>query len=71
MRNSLVHDAGIPSARFLKDTADFTFFDPYRGLPPDTAIPFTGELLRDLVEPAISISFDLIESVDNWIKLHK
>jgi hypothetical protein len=69
-RNVIVHSAGCIDEAFVKDRKDkggITPLNCIRGKNLGYRIPFTGKIVRHLVDPVIPLGFDLVRAVDQWL----
>ncbi len=67
VRHLLVHRAGIVDQKFIDSTRGVPMF---AGVEIRKPLPIDGELVRDLVNPAVEKSVSLIQAVDNWLQSH-
>ena len=78
LRNALVHSAGKIDERFQKDREGIKVFgssikinipqlDQIRGKKEGYELKFNGAMVRSLVDPAVSLGFQLVKSVDEWL----
>lgn len=70
VRNVLVHKAGIIDKVFFDDSKDVPVLVPLRALGEGKEILLTGKRVRDLIDPAIPVGFELLNSVDDWLFSH-
>ena len=78
LRNALVHSAGKIDERFQKDREGIKVFgssikipipqlDQIRGKKEGYELKFNGTMVRSLVDPVVSLGFQLVKSVDEWL----
>ena len=80
VRNVLVHSAGQIDDWFVKDRKNsdrlaipkgkMRPLDCIRGTAIGYRIPFTGKLVRRLIDPVTPLGFDLVRAVDKWLVTH-
>jgi len=69
LRNVLVHRGGIADEDFCKTVKRFKF-PHFIGIPEQTAISLTGQIVLDVIDPAIKTSVQLAQTVDSWLTKH-
>lgn len=68
LRNLLVHHGGKVDAIFKRDAAYHDSLKQFSLLNDGAIIPFSGPMVVSVIQPAISSGYNLIASVDDWIK---
>lgn len=66
-RNVLVHSGGRIDEMFTKQRAIIPELNSIRGRKKGYLIPFTGSLVRRLVDPTTVLGFGLVRTVDEWL----
>lgn len=71
VRNVLVHSGGAIDDWFVKDRRGMTPLKCIRGKALGYKIPFTGKMVRHLIDPVTPLGFNLVRAVDKWLVDHK
>ncbi len=67
IRTQLVHDAGIATAAFQKQTKKFTF---WKDVPQGKVLPLDGQKVRQMIDAIIIAGNQLLLAIDGWIAAH-
>lgn len=70
LRNVIVHRASKADDQFLDAARDIAVLSQFHGLNPGDVVEPHGETVRVVVNGSLSSSFDLVQSVDKWLKAH-
>ncbi len=81
VRNVLVHSGGVIDKTFADDRKPFSpkgekqrggkYLKWVRGRRVGYKIPFTGTIVRGLIDPVTPLGFDLVRAVDQWLITHR
>lgn len=71
IRHVLIHKGGKIDNDFLTRTAGIAALSRYAGHAPGYVIPFDGEMVREIVSPAITRGYDLLVEADRWLYANK
>jgi hypothetical protein len=69
VRNVLVHQGGKADQDFCDRVAQVEF-KHYAGIQPGAPVGLNGEIILEVIDPAIRTSVELIRTVDGWLKTH-
>lgn len=70
VRNVLVHRGGILDENFMKGSSKIAELDEIRSYGVGGSLFLDGITLKNLIDPALKSSVDVIKSVDEWLIAH-
>lgn len=70
LRNVIVHRASKADDQFLVAARDIAVLSQFHGLNPGDAVEPNGETVRVVVNGSLASSFDLVNSVGEWLRAH-
>ena len=70
LRNLIVHKAAIIDPHFMNATNGLTALSEVRKAGINKPLQLTGTAVRNLIDNAIPLGYDLLSAVDRWLSAH-
>lgn len=71
LRNVIVHRAAVADEDFTEGVKVTPLLAPFKTLNDGDPVILDGEIVHSIIDPAFKACYQLIENVDQWLKIHK